>query len=288
MRKIKNLLALGLCVLALSACAKKEKPKANVKKNTENKLESVMLKDDIGDAWLKYTFIDKNIKDEDKAFVLSVLRLVDEKRSEEFSNLLADDYRKLMDNDKIAASFKPIDDYGHIGGIKAITNETSETTDDTIIRVISINEEGSLEFILVRNKDGKLTNYQISPYSFEKEQKYMTEKYQDELQKANNLVNLIYNQRKEEFDQETPDLADKEEIYQALQEAFDEAGEITGMEYQFLSNPNLKDLKDKKDMVNIFITAVSKDKDNLELLFAFDQEGKLKSIILKPNLEAEE
>ena len=60
------------------------------------------------------------------------------------------------------------------------------------------------------------------------------------------------------------------------------------MEYQFLSNPNLIDLKDKKDMVNIFITAVSKDKDNLELLFAFDQEGKLKSIILKPNLEAEE
>lgn len=288
MRKIKKLLALGLCALALAGCGKKEKPKAQVEENTENKLESVMVKDDIGEAWLKYTFIGKNIKDNDKSFILNVLRLVDEQRSEEFSNLLADDYRKLMDNDKIAASFKPIDDYGHIGGIKAITNETSDATDETILRVISINEKGSLEFTLVRNKDGKLTNYQISPYSFEKEQKYMTDKYQDDLQKANDLVNLIYNQRKEEFDQETPDLVDKEEIYQDLQEAFDEAGEITGMEYQFLSNPNLIDLKDKKDMVNIFITAVSKDKDNLELLFSFDQEGKLKTIILKPNLEAEE
>lgn len=288
MRKIKKLLALGLCALTIAGCTKKEKPKAEVNENTENNLESVMVKDDIGEAWLKYTFIGDNIEDDDKNFVMNVLRLVDEKRSEEFSNLLADDYRKLMDNDKISASFKPIDDYGHIGGIKAITNETSAPSEDTKLRVISINEEGSLEFILVKNKDGKLTNYQISPYTFEKEQKYMTKKYQDDLQKANNLVNLIYNQRKEEFDQETPDLDKKEEIYQALQEAFDEAGEITGMEYQFLSNPNLKDLKDKKDMVNIFITAVSKDKDNLELLFSFDQEGKLKTIILKPNLEAAE
>lgn len=288
MRKIKKLLALGLCALTIAGCAKKEKPKAEVKENTENNLESVMVKDDIGEAWLKYAFLGENIKDNDKSFVMNVLRLVDEKRSEEFSNLLADDYRKLMDNDKIAASFKPIDDYGHIGGIKAITNETSAPSEDTILRVISINEEGSLEFTLVRDKDGKLTNYQISPYTFEKEQKYMTEKYQDDLQKANNLVNLIYNQRKEEFDQETPDLDKKEEIYQALQEAFDQAGEITGMEYQFLSNPNLADLKDKKDMVNIFITAVSKDKDNLELLFSFDQEGKLKTIVLKPNLEAAE
>lgn len=288
MRKIKKLLALGLCALTIAGCAKKEKPKAEVKANTENKLESVMVKDDIGEAWLKYTFIGDNIEDDDKNFVMNVLRLVDEKRSEEFSNLLADDYRKLMDNDKISASFKPIDDYGHIGGIKAITNETSAPSEDTKLRVISINEEGSLEFILVKNKDGKLTNYQISPYTFEKEQKYMTKKYQDDLQKANNLVNLIYNQRKEEVDQETPDLDKKEEIYQALQEAFDEAGEITGMEYQFLSNPNLKDLKDKKDMVNIFITAVSKDKENLELLFSFDQQGKLKTIILKPNLEAAE